>query len=680
MLGESLGVLTAEGSCFKPTLRFAFLAIACALSVLFFDSGAFAQDSNQDLTTASLEELLSVEVTSASKRAENLMAAPAAIYVINSSDLRRGGFSSVPDALRAVPGLHVAQQSSHTWIVAARGFSGPFNNKMLVLIDGRIIYNPTFGGVWWDVQNPLLEDIERIEVIRGPGGTLWGANAVNGVINIITKEAKETQGGLAVSSAGVNEGYAAKARWGGKTGDRLAYRVYGTSNYWLPSVDATGNENYDNWGLTQGGSRIDWSPSGHDTITFHAEGYSGRVRDEATVSSLTAPAALVNSNYVVKGGHVLGDWTHRFGERSSVDALAYCGWIARSDVIFAEDRNICDVEFEHSYAFTKKQSLVWGASVMTTGQTGIETFGTAFVPLSRRDTTYSGFAQYDLMVVPDKLRIVAGSKFEHNNYSGFEIQPQIRAVWNPRKSHTLWAAVSRGVRTPSRINSDLRSPLAQLSVAPPTFLVLTGDPGLGAELLHAYEVGYRYDWKQKFSLDAAAYYNDYDRIIGTGATGAPTVHLNPFYIDVPVFFSSVGGAQTHGLELLLGYAPIKRWTLSSGITEFRGSFAPSAGAAAFDPRHQVAAQSKFDLTRYLNLDAAYYYYDSLPPSLGALNRVDLGISTGTWRRFSFSVWGRNLQSAHHPEATPFVLSAGEIRRSVIFKLVWESNPDQGRAH
>ena len=236
---------------------------ACVLTMSALSTGVAAQPSEQgsakpvDLTSISIEDLVNIQVTSASKKAESLSTAPAAIFVITGEDIRRGGFSSVPDALRTVPGLYVVQQSSHVWLVTARGFSNEFNDKMLVLIDGRLVYSPTFGGVYWDVQDPPLEDIDRIEVIRGPGGTLWGANAVNGVINIITKEAAKTQGMLTASSAGVNEGYAARVRYGGKVGETFAYRIFGTSNDWLPTVDATGVQNYDAWSITQGGMRFD---------------------------------------------------------------------------------------------------------------------------------------------------------------------------------------------------------------------------------------------------------------------------------------------------------------------------------------------------------------------------------------------------------------------------------------
>ncbi len=660
------------------TLGAFLLTLGC--HVTYGQSTQSPPASQGDLTQVSIENLMNMEVTSASKKAEALSAAPAAIFVITGEDIRRGGFSSVPDALRQVPGMHVAQQNAHVWVVAARGFGNLFNNKMLVLIDGRIVYTPTFGGVWWDVQDPPLDDIDRIEVIRGPGGTLWGANAVNGVINIITKSSARTQGALASTSAGVNEGYAAHVRYGGKVGERFTYRIYGTSNYWLPTVQASGAKNYDTWAISQGGVRFDWDASAKDTLTFDGEGYSGRDRDiinsfDPATGTLTAP-----SNFVTKGGHILGKWTHDISERSKIDVLGYCDWTVRSDVFSGEDRDICDFELQHSYSFTNRQALTWGASILTTGETPVENLTVQFNPPYRRDTTYSAFAQYDFMLVPDKLRVIAGSKFEHNNYPGFEYQPQVRAVWTPAKSHTAWLAISRAVRTPTRVESDVKTPVVLISPAPPTVLVVEGDPNLASEVLHAYEAGYRYGWKQKLALDVALYYNGYDHLVGTATPGAPFINPNPFYIGLPVAYANLGGGQTHGLELYLKYTPVRQWTVSTGITELRGNSVPglSAAAASTDPKHQLNLQSRLDLTRNVNLDAAYYYYDAIAHALPPVNRVDVGASTKSMRGFTFSLWARNLQSNRHQETQGLSFISGQIRRSVVFQLRWESNSDQGK--
>jgi len=664
--------------------------LACVLAMSILSSGVSAQQSAQgstkpvDLTSISIEDLMNIQVTSASKKAESLSAAPAAIFVITGDDIRRGGFSSVPDALRTVPGLYVVQQSSHVWLVTARGFSNEYNDKMLVLIDGRLVYSPTFGGVYWDVQDPPLEDIDRIEVIRGPAGTLWGADAMNGVINIITKDAAKTLGPLVAASAGIDEGYAARVRFGGKIGENFAYRIYGTSNDWLPSVDAAGAPNYDSWSITQGGTRLDWSPTQKDTVTFDGQGYSGRIRDVVPVFTPTsAVAAEVDTSDVVKGGHVLGNWKHSFNDRSEADVLGYCDWTDRIGTSETEYRNTCDFEFQHRYSITPRHTLTWGGTILTTGDLWAETFTVRIFPPYRRDTTYSIFLQYDVILAPDKLRLIAGSKFEHNPYTGFEYQPQVRAVWTPNNQNTLWAAASRAVRTPNRIDVGLLDRIAQINPSPPPsqFLLYSGDPNVDSEILHAFEVGYRYEWKQKFSLDATAYYNDYDGLDGLSAPGAPIIHPSPVFIDVPVYVINEPGAQTHGLELFAKYTPVRRWTLSAAITELRGSSSPGTGypAVADNPLHEANAQSKLDLTQFVNLDASYYYNDAISHQLRTLNRVDIGLSTKPVRGFSFSVWGRNLQQNRHQEAIPQSFLGGEIRRSVVFKMIWESDEGARKA-
>jgi iron complex outermembrane recepter protein len=648
------------------------------LILLFVCPTVWGQDvPPQNLADVSIEDLMKVEVTSASKKPESLSQAPAAIFVITGEEIRRGGFSSIPDALRMVPGLHVAQQNAHIWVVAARGFSSLFNNKMLVLIDGRSIYSPEFGGVWWDVQDPPLEDIDRIEVIRGPGGTLWGANAVNGVINIVTKPAAKTQGAQVVSSAGLNEGYAARVRYGGEAPNNLAYRLYGTTNYWLPSVGASGVPNYDEWTISQGGMRVDWNASTKDVISFDGQGYSGRIHDLGLDFDPATVTLQTPTDFVVKGGHLLLRWKREFNERSSTDLLGYCDWTVRSDTFSGDDRNTCDIELQHNYVLTQRQSLTWGGSILTTaGVPGHSQFLT-WSPMYRRDSTYSALAQYDLTVIPNKLRLIAGSKFEHNPYTGFEYQPQIRAVWTPKTSHAVWLAFSRAVTTPTRLESDVHAPVELLAQQPPTLLIVEGEPDNTSELLHAYELGYRFEWKQRFAFDAALYYNGYDNLIGPGPFGQPFINPAPFFIGVPVPYVNLGGGQTHGLELYLKCTPVRRWTLSAGITELRGNSVnglqvPATLAA---PRHQVNLQSRFSLTNYLNFDAGYYYYDATE-GIGAVNRLDIGISTQPYHEFSFSVWGRNLSSDHHPETTGYAFINGEVPRTVVFKLIWESRPKE----
>lgn len=349
--------------------------------------------------------------------------------------------------------------------------------------------------------------------------------------------------------------------------------------------------------------------------------------------------------------------------------------------IFTDYRNTCDIEVQHAYTFKERQSLTWGGGVMTSADNWPNTFTFSFVPDYRRDTTPSAFLQYDLDVIPGTLRVVAGSKFEHNNYTGFEYQPQLRVVWTPTKSHAVWAGVSRAVRTPTRVDSDIRGRASEISLAPPTFLVFTGDPDAKSEVLHAYELGYRYDWKQKFSFDGTIYYNHYDHLASQSAPGAPVITTSPLYVDIPVYDLSTAQGQTHGLDAFVNYTPVRRWRLSTGLTELYGSSTAGVGfpAAAFNPKHQVNVQSRLDLTRDLNFDAAYYYYDAIAGALPTVNRVDLGVSTNSVAGFTLSVWGRNLQEQREQQAIAHTFLGGEIRRSVVFKLIWESNSNQGIA-
>ena len=640
------------------------------------DTPLAAQGSAQakDIADLDIEQLANADVivTSASRREENLRTAPAAIYVLTADDIRHGGFSSIPEALRVVPGLYVARTNSHSWSVSARGFSDFNNNKMLVLIDGRGLYSQVFGGVYWELEEMPLQDIERIEVIRGPGGTLWGANAINGVINIITKKAQQTQGGSVSATAGEGEGYQSSFRYGDRIGKNLYYRIYGLSDYWLPLVDGTGTEEHNRWSIPQAGMRMDWDASSRDTLTFEGRGYDGRLSDLAPYLDLTR-GPLIPETYVVKGGNLLGRWQHAFSPQSSTELLSYCDWNTRTGFAPPYSRVSCDIELQHSYNFNARHAITWGGSFLTDADTVPGNFGLRFDPSSDRDNTAGVFAQYEVAVVPDHLRLTAGSKFEHNSISGFEIQPQVRAVWTPNKVHSAWAAISRAVRTPTRGELGLHFLYARLPSPEPTFLEVVGNPDLGSEHSESYELGYRYQPRPSFSVDTALFYNQYEKLV-VYLPGSPEVNPDPFYVVVPLVAGNTGQAQTHGLELSGQWQPLKRWILLSGVTEDRGS----AFAVASTPQHQFNLQSRLDLPFGIEVNSALYHYSALPPvrtklPVPASERVDLGVSWQPTHDLTFSVWGHNLQSDHHAEAAtdPGEIPAADVRRSIVFKLAWQ---------
>jgi iron complex outermembrane receptor protein len=619
-----------------------------------------------------LEELadMDVKVTSASKKVEPLTGAPAAIYVLTGEEIRRGGFTTLPDALRMVPGLYVAQTDARIWQISARGFSDLNNNKMLVLVDGRSVYSPELGTVYWDALDIPLENIDRVEIIRGPGGTLWGANAVNGVINIITKSAAQTQGTMISSSAGDEEGYATTVRYGGQVGSHLSYELYGRASYWEPLQAAPAGDRTlsDQSSLVQGGTRVDWNISGKDVLTIEGGSYDGRF------GSRQLPAAILTTQ-LVKGNNVLAHWTHTFSERSKTETIAYCDWYARFGTP-GEKRTSCDVEFQQTYQVSPRQSLIWGSTFFSTGDDLIAD-SVRFSPERRRTDVVSGFAQYEVAILPNRLRILAGTKLEHNGYTGFEYQPQARAVWTPNKWNSFWTAVSRSVRIPSRNNSDLDL-FRQIGVSHglPVFQSLTGNPNLQSERIIAYEAGYRVQPAATLSFDLAIYYNKYNHLIVVSPAVTEVISgqilLNNQFINGP-------DAQSHGAELSAKWRPVHRWTISGAVTETRGD----AETLSATPEHIFNIQSRADLPRKIELDAGLYRYSSLAlatatpaqplQSVPAFTRLDLGVAWHFRSHWTFSAWGRNLNSSGHVETRNTIFGdAGEyVPRALAFKLLWQ---------
>lgn len=639
---------------------------------LLLASTVFAQPP--DLTELSIEDLANVKVTSVSKKAENLSGAPGAIFVLTGEDIRRGGFTTLPDALRMVPGLYVVQLNPHEWQISARGFGDLENNKMLVLVDGRSVYTPEYGGVYWDVLDVPLEDIDRVEVIRGPGGTLWGANSMNGVINIVTKTSEQTQGAMVSTSADLNDGYTSTVQYGGQAGQKLTYRLFGKASYLEPFNSPSGFELANNFNLSQAGLRVDWAANPDDDISLDAGSYDGRFRDVGLASS-------VRVTDLAKGSHVLVRWKHRISDRSSTDLLAYCDWYTRTGVP-AEMRNTCDAEFQDDYEYSKRQSLIWGGTLQTTGD-NLSQDPAPYSPEQRRTSVVSGFAQYEFVLVPDRFRVLAGTKLEHNDYTGFEYQPQVRAVWTPNKIHTIWTGISRAIRSPSRNDSDLRLqlPIGE-SNGTPIIEDITGNPHLTSEHLKAYELGYRYQPAQSFSMDAAIYYNDYSNLI-VQPVGVPEATPNAIVLLSP--FVNGPSAETHGLGLSARWSPLQYWMLSAGVAETRGS--PDAAEA--NPRHIFNVQSRLNLPHHVEFDSGLYHYGALPvqpapPGLGpqglsAFNRVDVGLSWHASSQWTLAIWGRNLQSNMHVESLPTSLYGigTEVPRSVSFKVMWQQKAEAG---
>jgi iron complex outermembrane recepter protein len=452
-----------------------------------------------DVTAMSMEDLMNLQVTSVSKRTQKVADAAAAIFVITQDDIRRSGATSIPEALRLAPGLEVARIDQNKWAIGSRGFNGRFDNKLLVLIDGRSVYTPLFSGVYWNVQDVMLEDVDRIEVIRGPGATLWGANAVDGVINVITKKAKATQSAVVTAGAGTDERAAGGVRYGGKLGDNTYYRAYTKYFDWGPSAYPSGMTAHDGWDALRGGFRADWTPAGANSLTVQGDVYRSRFDETLTVASLSAPYSNTFPNDgKYSGGNILGRWNHT-SERSSMSLQMYYDNTTITDhSLFGDHQNILDLDFQHGFHVGDSQQIVWGLGYRSIRDKNESSFTVSLQPNQVTLNQFSTFLQDEISLVDNRLQITLGSKFERNEFTGFEIEPNARLLWNLTPNQSIWTAVSRAVRTPAlteeglRLNSAVIPPGTPGNPSPlPAVIAVFGSKQCNSEDLLAYELGYR---------------------------------------------------------------------------------------------------------------------------------------------------------------------------------------------
>lgn len=636
------------------------LVLGLALAAL-----AAAPAPAEDLTEMGLEDLMGLEVTSVSKKAEKVSDTPAAVYVITDEDIRRSGATSIPEALRLAPGVHVARINGTKWAISIRGFNNSFANKLLVLIDGRSVYTPLFAGVYWDVQDTLLEDVERIEVIRGPGATIWGANAVNGVINVITKDAEDTQGGYVSAGAGTEENRFGTLRWGGQFADEGYFRVYGKQFDRDAFKTPNRNDGHDESDMARGGFRTDWTLSEADKLTFHGDYYRGDVgKRNSLVTSIVPPTTgTFNEDVDVEGWNVVGKWDHSFEGGSTASLQAYVDRTERRLAILGQERTTADVEFNHRFRLFEGNSLIWGLGYRVTDDR-LENSATVFFDDEERtDHLFSGFLQDEWELVADRLSLSVGSKLSRNNYSGWEVQPSGRLRWTPAEEHTVWAAASRAVRTPSRSDHGVR--LRQVSPAAPpltTTEVLTrGNDDLDSEELAAYEAGYRFTPDPKFYVDATAFFNVYDELTSF-ELGTPSVTFP--VATQPILFDNDGEARTFGGELAAQWELLDWWTLSGTYSYLKMNVDSSGGTDGENPTHQASVRSFMDLPHDLELDTLLWWVENLPEE-GVPSYVRLDVRLG-WQPVDglrLSLVGQNLSESQHAEwGNPTIGTATEVPR------------------
>src|SRR6266849_265758 len=583
------------------------------------------QEMNAPLKHVSLEDLGQIEVTTASKVPVKATRTPAAIYVITQEDIRRSGATSIPEALRLAPGVAVARVDSNTWSLGMRGFESTLSRSVLVLIDGRSVYTPLFAGVYWQVQDTLLEDIERIEVIRGPGGTIWGANAVNGVINIITKRAQETHGTLVSAGGGnLDQGFA-NFRYGAGNSKGFNYRVYGKGFTRGPEFHPD-HKQFDDWRMGQTGFRTDWDAHNHDRLTLQGDIYYGDAGQRVGITSYSPPFMTnVEQNAELSGGNLLGRWERELGSGSNVQLQTYYDRTNRKQSNFAESRDTFDIDFIHHLTLPGRQDFLWGLGArLSSGNVSDVVNTVVFTPDHYTDKLYNAFIQDEIPIVGNQLSLTVGSKFLHNNYSGFDAQPSARLLWTPSPRQTLWAAVTRAVRTPSRLEEDFQL-TGVLIPNPLTFFRIVGDRKFSSESLIGYEAGYRSLVGPKFFLDIATFYNKYDHLLSL-EPGAPFSENSPPtpHLVVPFFFRNGMLGTTTGVEIAPDWTPTRWWRLRGSYSYLHIDLKARAGSPdrttassteGSSPHHQVVIQSSLDLPKNLEFDQTYRYVSALPAQM-----------------------------------------------------------------
>jgi iron complex outermembrane receptor protein len=677
------------------------LITALAFSSLPFATPLFAA-TDDELLNMPIESLMNLTVTSVSKKPQQLTNAAAAIFVITEEDIRRSGATTIADALRMAPGVQVARVDSSKWAVTARGLNSRFANKLLVLQDGRSLYTPLFSGVYWEVQDTPLEDIDRIEVIRGPGAALWGANAVNGVINIITKSAEDTKGGLVSNGSGSLETRFATVRYGVEIGDKSFLRLYGKYNEYGAGRDKNGNDANDSWDMARTGFRLDSTLSNSDTLTVQGDYYSGTLKETYRVYSVAAPApnyyAELPANAGASGANLLTRWQRTLTATDSLSLQLYLDHNEREMLVVPQKFNTVDVEFQHRLSLLDSHDIVWGLGYRFSRDEVTNTTyqNTDIIHFSNEQDDHnlaSAFLHDEVTLIPKKLSLIVGSRFENNDYSGFEIQPNARLIWTPSPQHTLWSSFSRAVRTPSRGEQDLNY-IAYASAVPtpggpvPAQIKYTGNTDFKSEELLAYEIGYRVEPIPRLSFDISAYYNVYSKLrVATAGAIIPPTATTPMTIPAKVQNDMHG--TSHGIEVSAEWLPTSWWRVQTAYSYQMLNMVLDNGsqdevnrgnAEGSTPKQQLSLRNGFDLGKQVALDLWLRAVDQIDQmatklvpetiTIPGYVTMDVRLAWKPNKNLELAVVGQNLFQSQHPEFNSDVVNTlnSEVARSVYGKL------------
>ena len=660
------------------SLRWTTLLGACAL--LF--SRAALSDTD-DFGSMSLAELMNEPVTSVSKKETKLSQSAAAITVITQDDLRRLGVTSIPDALRTVPGMDVARISSDEWAVSARGFNSQFADKLLVLIDGRTVYTPSSAGVYWNAQDLMLEDIDRIEVIRGPGATLWGSNAVNGVINITTKRSQDTQGALISGLEDSEPSTQYAARYGGKVGDTMSFRIYGKYLDQAGLIDSTQTTYTGGWHTARSGFRIDLKSSSQDSITVQGDVYDGRAFGEISAVTLSPPTTMPKvTGEDNSGENLLGRWIHSFTPDSVLTVQDYIDHAIQGDGNSIEHRTTYDIDIDHRFNWSN-HDIVWGTGFRASQVDDVsQGFVLSWTPDSRHINLFNFFAQDDIALVPDRLRVTLGAKYEESNLVRNSFEPNVRMLWTPTDHQAIWAAISRATRTPSLYELGGRANAAAFQPAPdapPVLISALPNPALKSEEVLAYEIGYRYTPAKQIAIDLSTYVNHYTHIIGYSPLMASFENSpSPPHVLMSVMQENGDDAQTCGAEATLRWQPTAALQVTASYDWSHSSARSNSPIGEGTSSQQAQLRAYLDLPNKWELNTALYYVGVVTYASGledlqipAYVRADIGLLWRPRAELSLGIWGRNLLQHQHVEFSSFdSVPLSEVPRSVLGKITW----------
>lgn len=617
----------------------------------------------KDEAILSLFNLEGVEIVSVSKKKENSFDAPSAVFVISQDDIKRSGATSIPEVLRLAPGLEVAQIDSNKWAISSRGFNRQFANKMLVLIDGRAVYTPLFSGTMWDAQDVVLDDIYRIEVIRGPGGTLWGSNAVNGVINIITKDSSLTQGHYTSLTTGNHAQTIASYRYGGKLGHRQHYRFYGKYRNFDNSSLLSGADADDAWQMGSAGFRFDSRQTSKNHYVIQGDIYNGTA--DAAPVGIPASLSTQSNQDDALGGNIMAKWNYALSPKGTVNMQAYIDYDERDFPALHQKRLTFDVEAQYSHDFNKRNEMIVGAGyrlfkdTLTSRPINGELL-LDYTPNESYNHLYNIFVQHKYGIIPDKLYITTGTKLEHNYFTDTEIQPNMRLAWHPSFDSTVWGGVSRSVRIPSRAERTIELVAAGTS---PNFIRQVGNPDFESEEMIAYEMGYRFRPQKTVKVDMTAFYNDYDNLRSFEPNGS---------VNIPVDNNAYG--DVFGGEVLLEWSVQPNWQLIASYSYLEMQLHVNEGSSDIfseadeerSPNHQVTLRSHVNLPNDWEWDMIAYYTDELSDfGIDDYVRLDARIGWNPIKDMNISITGQNLLDDTHQEFAGVGLSAAtQVERSV----------------